>query len=521
MDEINFLKNQAAIIINLYNSNKFEEVINKSHSLIKKYPNQILFFNATALSMSALGKYDDALEILKQALLNQPNDINVLNNLGLVNFYINNNKLARDYYEEAIRLNEKFIDPLVNLANLELKENEVDNAKKNLDKALELSTSPEKNEIINIALAYYFQQIGDFKKSIEHFKTVKKINPNNLIADRDISVMHEYKDSNDQHLIEMTKKLSLSNNQTLIKRLSFALAKAHEDLKNYDTSFNYLSKANEIADKEINYDFSKDKKLFINIKNLFNNFKKEKISLKSNKKIIFIVGMPRSGTTLTEQIISSHRNVYGAGELNFLSDGIDKFVLKNNTFINSDIENIERRKIEKIQEYYLEQINIFPQQKDYVTDKAPLNFRWIGFIKLLFPNSKIIHCNREPMDICFSNYKNSFSGSSLAFTYNFTNLGNFFNLYKDLMIFWDEIFKNDIYQLNYEKLINNQKLETQKLLNYCELEWDEDCMKPHKNKKTVATASNTQVRSPIYKTSIKKWENYSDQLKNLKKIVSI
>ena len=124
------------------------------------------------------------------------------------------------------------------------------------------------------------------------------------------------------------------------------------------------------------------------------------------------------------------------------------------------------------------------------------------------------------MDICFSNYKNAFSGSSLGFSYNLNNLGNFFNLYEDLMKFWNAIFVGDIYPLNYEKLINNQELETKNLLKYCELEWDENCMKPHKNKKIVATASAAQVRSPIYKTSIKNWENYSAQLKNLKKIIS-
>ena len=126
---------------------------------------------------------------------------------------------------------------------------------------------------------------------------------------------------------------------------------------------------------------------------------------------------------------------------------------------------------------------------------------------------------REPMDICFSNYKNAFSASSLGFSYNLDNLGNFFNLYKNLMKFWDEIFKDDIYTLNYEQLINNQKSETKKLLEYCELDWDENCMKTHKNKKIVATASISQVRSPVYKTSINKWENYSEQLRDLKKII--
>ena len=520
MNEINYLKKQATTIINLYNAQRHADVIQKGKILIKKYPGQIIFYNATALSLSAIGKYEDGLKILKQALNLQPNNIHVLNNLGLINFYTNNNKIAREYYEKVISLNSEFVDSLVNLANLNMKENKIKEAKKNLDKALSLSNSPEKNEIINTGLAHFFQQTGDFKKSIEHFKIVKKINPHNLIADRDISVMHKYMSNQDEHLVEMQNKLQRTTNKTLIKRLSFALAKAHEDLKNYKTSFNYLTKANQIADEEINYKLSDDKKLFTNIKNFFENFNNRNILLKSDRKIVFIVGMPRSGTTLTEQIISSHKNVYGAGELNFLTDAIHKFILKDNEFIYKNINKAEYESLSKIQEFYLEEINIFPQENIYITDKAPLNFRWIGFIKVLFPNSKIIHCVREPMDICFSNYKNAFSANSLGFSYNLNNLGNFFNLYKDLIKFWDKIFKDDIYTLNYENLINNQQTETKRLLEYCDLEWDENCMKPHENKKNVATASIAQVRSPIYKTSIKKWQNYSTQLEKLQEIVN-
>ena len=136
MDQINYLKKQVAIIINLYNTNKYEEVIAKSNFLIKKYPNQVLFYNAAALSLAAIGKNEDALKILKQALIEQPNDINVFNNLGLINFYMNNSKIAREYYEKAISLNSKFIDALVNLANLDMKENKINEAKTKLYKYL-------------------------------------------------------------------------------------------------------------------------------------------------------------------------------------------------------------------------------------------------------------------------------------------------------------------------------------------------------------------------------------------------
>ena len=229
--------------------------------------------------------------------------------------------------------------------------------------------------------------------------------------------------------------------------------------------------------------------------------------------------MPRSGTTLVEQILSSHNNVYGAGELSFLSDAINKHVIVDKKFINDKIENISEEKLRLIQEDYLRNLRSFNFKEDYLVDKAPLNFRWIGFIRILFPNSKIIHCTRDPMDTCFSNYKNSFAGPSLSFSYNLDNLGNFFNLYKKLMKNWNEKFGKDIYNLSYEKLVSDQKKETEQLLKFCGLDWDINCLQPHKNRNKVATASLAQVRSPVYKSSIRKWENYSSYLTELTQII--
>ena len=170
-----------------------------------------------------------------------------------------------------------------------------------------------------------------------------------------------------------------------------------------------------------------------------------------------------------------------------------------------------------MQNQYLEGLSLHNFEKEIVTDKAPLNFRWVGFIKKIFPNSKVIHCKRNPMDICFSNYKNSFSAGSLGFCYNLNKVGEYYNLYKDLMLFWDKKFKNQIYHLSYENLINDKEKEVKKLLDFCELNWDENCLNPQNNKKAVATASLAQVRSPIYKTSIEKWKNFEFGLNELKK----
>ena len=249
-----YLENQAAMLINSFNTKRFAEVVQKGKVLIKKFPNQLIFYNATALSLSSLGKNYEALGILKLALNLSPKDIFVLNNLGLINSNLNRNKEAKNNYE-----------------------------------------------------------------------IVSKIDQSNTAADKSISTMHKYLDKDDPHLILMIKKLKKISDDENLKLLYFALGKAYEDIEDYKESFKYLRLGNNIADKQINYNTDDDKKLFLEIKRIFKSSYKDSTT-NSKKKIIFILGMPRSGTTLVEQIISAHKKVYGGGELSYMEDTIKKVV---------------------------------------------------------------------------------------------------------------------------------------------------------------------------------------------------
>tara|TARA_B100000989_G_scaffold298348_1_gene287216 strand:+ start:1307 stop:2881 length:1575 start_codon:yes stop_codon:yes gene_type:complete len=519
-----YVENQASILINHYNSKRFTTAVQKGKVMIKKFPNQLIFYNATALSLSALGKNYEAIDILKVALNLSPKNIYVLNNLGLIRSNLNQNREAREYLERAISIKENFMDALLNLGNLDLKEGKTESAKKNLYKALEQSNSSDTDITINMALGNMHQQMGNFEKAKKNFEIVSKIDQGNTAADKSISTMHRYLKSDDPHLILMIKKLEKIKDDENLKLLYFAIGKAYEDIENYKESFKYLELGNNIADKQINYNTDNDKNLFPEIKRIFKTSIKNKIT-DSNKKIIFILGMPRSGTTLVEQVVSSHKNVYGGGELSYMEDAIKKMLnykaekSKNlyESFKNLPCFDYKDLKIAELE--YTEKLKSHVYNEEFITDKAPLNFRWIGFIKLIFPNSKIIHCCRNSMDICYSNFKNSFSGSSLGFCYNMKKLGNYFNMYKNLMSFWNNELKDKIYNLSYENLIINKDEEVKKLLNFCSLDWDENCLNPHKNKKPVGTASLAQIRAPIYRSSINKWKNVDDELNDLKKII--
>tara|TARA_A100000164_G_scaffold43178_1_gene32861 strand:- start:267 stop:965 length:699 start_codon:yes stop_codon:yes gene_type:complete len=230
--------------------------------------------------------------------------------------------------------------------------------------------------------------------------------------------------------------------------------------------------------------------------------------------------MPRSGTTLIEQILSSHDKVYGAGELDFITNIINKFFMeKDFGFKNDNIDDFDEELINDARAYYKKNTELFNYKEQFLTDKAPLNFRWVGFIFKLFPGSKIINCKRDTMDICWSNYKNLFTSNKMNYCYDFKNLSSFTKMYLDLMNFWNGKYQNKIFNIDYEALVNNPEYEVRKLLEYCELEWDTKCLNFYKQKNIVSTASVAQVRNPIYKSSVKSWENHSENLENLKNLI--
>ena len=259
------------------------------------------------------------------------------------------------------------------------------------------------------------------------------------------------------------------------------------------------------------YNTGIDDQLFTNILNTFKDFNFKKIEKENNKEkqIIFIVGLPRSGTSLIEQILSSHTRVYGAGELDFLEKLMRKsFYIEGKFKLPNLVGPGNMDLFQKISKDYLALVNEFKTQEQIVTDKAPLNFRWIGFIKIFFPNAKIVHCKREAKDNCLSLYKNIFDENQ-NWTYNTTDILNYYKNYKNLMNFWKVKLPNFIYNCSYENIINNPDIEIKNLIEFCGIEWEDQCLEFYKSKRAIKTVSVAQARKPLYKTSISSSANYA------------
>jgi len=509
---------EAQIILNYFKAKDYISAEAKAKKLIKKFPNFQALYNLLGLCLQSQKKFQEAIKYYKIAIQNNPNFFVAINNLGLTYHNMYDLKNAQHYYERAIEINPKFTHPISNLGNVKKELNNYEEAIKCYKLALSIDN---KLYIVIHNLGMAYQALGKFEESKKYFESVLKINSKFTRADRSLSMSLKY-DINNPHLKIMENKIkdqSLNNFQKI--ELHFGLGKAYEDIKNYKKSFENYKLGNKIKRDTIKYQINDDVKLFENIKNSFSSIDFQNLENVGNKsdKMIFILGMPRSGTTLVEQIIANHKNVYGAGELRDLTQ-----IVKENFLVNDKIKFPEKFNI-KDQNFfsnmgtkYLENLDRYNTNKNYITDKAPGNLKWIGLIKLILPKSKIIHCTRDPKDNCLSLFKNLFEGE-LNFSYNLEEAAKYYKLYQNLIKFWKQLLPDFIYDISYEKLVKNQEFESRKLLDFCNLDWDKNCLTFYKNKRGIVTASFAQARKPIYKNSVKSWQNYKNELLPMFKIL--
>jgi Tfp pilus assembly protein PilF len=502
----NIFKKKAEKLLEQFNKKQYLLVIRETKLLLKKVPNNLFLLNLIGSSFQNLGNLDSAQKIFKNILEIDNKNISALNNLGNVYKNLKDYSSAEENYKKAIILDPTFINALVNYGSLKYELNNYDEAVELYKKALHLN-----NEIpvahYNLGLVY--QALGHFEDAKFHLQTLSKIKPQITAADKILSRFIKYKNG-DPHIEIMINKLNELNLNDLEKiDLFFSLGKAYEDLKDFDKSFHYLKKGNNLKKQISNYKIEKDEQFFKTLKDFFENidFKNKNIS-KYCKNTIFIVGMPRSGTSLVEQILSSHSNIYGAGELPYLENIVQKEFFDNNRLNINKLKNLNNIDILKsIGDRYLSLLNKYNYKENLITDKAPLNFRWIGLIKLILPNSKIIHCSRFPKDNCLSLYKNIFD-ENLDWTYDENDLSNFYQEYQSLMKFWRKTIPGFIYDIQYEDLISNSEIEIKKLLDFCDLKWEKSCMDFHKNKRAIKTVSSSQARKTFYSSSVASYKNY-------------
>tara|TARA_B100000795_G_scaffold50167_1_gene32938 strand:- start:541 stop:2082 length:1542 start_codon:yes stop_codon:yes gene_type:complete len=503
-------ENKIKSIIGKFKINDFDFVINKSKILLKKNSNNDFLWNIQGLSFQYKGEYIKSINCFKKAIQFNPENFSSKNNLGNSYKYLKDFTKAEKCFNEILEIEPNYINALINLGNLKIDLNTFDEAVIYLNKALKLDKD-NVNIYINLANAYMGS--GELPKAKEILLVVLKMNPSLTRADKMLSDLSKSDESVDEHLNQMLiklKELNLNDEQKV--NLYFAIAKKYDDKKEYKMSFEFLSNGNKLQRKNITYNTKDYETLSSSIKAYFSNYKYgQKTTYSSNKKVIFVLGMPRSGTTLTENIISSHSKVASLGELNFIGNQMRTSVTNNFT-LNSDLV-VDFLKEDFYQSYF-DHLKPFKISKSIVVDKSLDNFWYIGFIKNIFPNSKIIHCQRNPKDICLSIFKNLFNQSQ-GWHCNEEELADYYNIYSDLMQFWNNELKDEILNLQYEDLTKNTEHEIKKIINFCDLDWEENCLNFYKNKNPIKTLSVNQANKPIYQSSVNSFLFYKKELNAL------
>ena len=501
--------NEIKTISNIFENGKYLESISKAKKLLHKLPQNEFLINITGMSYLKLGYLEDAKNLYLKMIKNKPSIISFKNNYANVLKSLQRNKEAEQILEQIIEIQPNYINAINNLANLKKEMKKYEDAIRLFKTALKIQ--PENIIILyNIALCY--RSIRKFDEVLVYAKMINEIDPKFTLADRIISEINQYTEKNKEHLKMMEDKINDIQLSTVEQvPLYFAIGKAYEDLKKYKLSFENYNKANQLRRGDMSYNFNNDLDEFNIIKKEFNSFEKPNThSNFSDKKIIFICGMPRSGTTLVEQIISAHPEINSLGE----TDLIYKILSKHFNLSSKDEKNFLMNydfKKNTILNEYIDFISKFNISKKIFTDKSLLNFKFVGFIKVFFPNSKIIFLKRDFNNNFLSIFKNDLQGPQLKWTNEPKEIFNYYQLFNDYIKFWNKIFPDYLHEVNYDELVKKPEKISKEMIKYCGLKWNEDCLKYYdKNKSSIDTASVNQANKPIYQSSLNKFENYRE-----------
>ena len=495
------------------------------------------------------GRNKLAEEAYKKVLKKDNNNVDALRLLGLLAFKKNNYPIAEKLFIRAIQLNPTFKLLWENLAKCFRLQNKFKHAQKAFENLLKLD--PNNLEAMG-ALGTIHIRLSNFDEGIQIYQNLLKQNNKNPRVH--LSLGHAQKtvgnrSESEQSYINAIKNFplcgeaywSLANLKTYkfsykqIKSMEsalkenihdlekiqmlFALGKAHESNKNFDVSFKYYEEGNWLHRKTLDYN-AQENSDSINKTIKFFNKNTNKLNFDAGNKTkdpIFILGLPRAGSTLIEQILSSHSVIEGTQEHhNIMTIGRKIRSINNTDNYTDSLFDLKDEDIHKYGNKYINETMWSRKEKNFFIDKMPNNFPYIGLIKMILPNAKIIDARRNPLDGCLSCFKQFFAKGQ-HFTYDLDDIARYYKDYEKIMLFWNTIFPDSIYKIVYEDVIENPESEVKKLLNYLELDFEESCMDFYKSKRPVKTASSEQVRQPIYKSGVNYWKNYDSNLTVLKK----
>ena len=385
------------------------------------------------------------------------------------------------------------------------------------------------NPSVHLALGHALKTSGEVEPAIDAYRTAYRVKPDFGDAYWSLANLKTYQfEENEIDRMQTHEQASATSAIDRI-HLCFALGKAFEDKQDYAQSFHYYQRGNSLKKAECRYDAQWIKReLNYQLENFDQSFFEQKAALAKQHQClapdpIFIVGLPRAGSTLLEQILASHSQVDGTLELANIIGMAHSFngrrAIKDKPKYPAVLMDIDAQRCKALGERYIEETNAHRQGAPFFIDKMPNNFRHIALIHLILPNAKIIDARREPMACCFSGYKQLFAEGQ-EFSYGLEDIGNYYNDYVEIMKHWDEVLPGKILRVKHEDVISDLPTQVERMLNFCGLQFEQSCVDFHQSKRPVRTPSSEQVRQPIYKSGMHLWKSYTDYLNPLKQALT-
>ena len=436
---------------------------------------------------------------------------------NLAKLYRIQNKLLKSIpaFENLIKLDPRNFEALVSLGTVFIKLSKYHEGIQLYEKSLKIK--PE-NPRVYLSLGHALKTIGERKKSEAAYQNAIKYFSLSGEAYWSLANLKTYEFS-DKEIINMESSLTKNIHPNEMTQMHFALGKAYESKRQFDKSFKHYAEGNWQQRKQISYN-AEDYK--ISIDELIDFFDKNKnlYNAKAQSNFddpIFILGLPRSGSTMIEQILSSHSLIEGTQELpNILTISRDIKLIDQKKGYPNNLLGLDQSSFDDLGKKYIDETKWARSSTPYFIDKMPNNFVHIGLIKLILPKAKIIDARRNPMDTCFSCFKQYFAKGQ-HFTYDLDDIARYYKDYVRLMDYWKKLFPEEIFTINYEQVIENPNDRIRDLLEFCNVKFEDSCINFHKSKRPVKTASSEQVRQPMYKTGLDYWKNYSNYLDTLLK----
>ena len=491
----------------LNDQGKIDEAITAYRKAISINPRLEPAYSSLGRALKAKGKFEEAADAFQQSLRLKPNHAQTYFDLGVALFNLDKFDEVIDACRKAVQINPNYAEAYINLGAALARLGRLSEALAAFRKAIELK--PDFAEAHN-SLAVALTQVGQFSDAAKSFERAVELAPNNANFRLSASRLKRFV-AGETGLAELEKMAKDSTSYPVNEQISlhFALGSAYDDVGRRAEAFRHWLAGNTLKRQQIAYN---EKTTLAELDQVRSVYTSEFIkSLEGtgypSSAPIFIIGMPRSGSTLIEQILASHPKVFGGGELTDLATAIASTLAGSSKSARTTKQNMW-----DIGARYVAAVERLGPEAVHITDKLPKNFIFAGLIHLALPNATIIHTVRDPIDTCLSCFSIVFTGEQ-NFTYNLVELGRYYRHYRSMMTYWHRVLPlGRILDVHYEDVVADLEGQARRIIAHCGLDWDPRCLAFHKTERAVRTASAIQVRQPIYKNAIERWRYYEEFL---------